>query len=95
MTMREAKPRQGGGSLSLRSWWSYGFLLLVLLFFGLIRLRLLHFPLERDEGEYAYSGQLILQGIAPYQLSYSMKLPGTAAAYALFMAIFGLSLIHI
>jgi hypothetical protein len=61
----------------------------VVLFFGLIRLRLVDFPLERDEGEYAYSGQLILQGIAPYQLCYSMKLPGTAAAYALFMAIFG------
>ena len=23
-------------------------------------------PLERDEGEYAYAGQLILQGIPPY-----------------------------
>jgi 4-amino-4-deoxy-L-arabinose transferase-like glycosyltransferase len=55
----------------------------------MIRLRLLNFPLERDEGEYAYGGQLILQGIAPYQLCYSMKLPGTAAAYALFMALFG------
>jgi hypothetical protein len=64
-------------------------LLLVVLFFGMIRVRLLNFPLERDEGEYAYSGQLILQGIAPYHFCYSMKLPGTAAAYALFMAIFG------
>jgi len=46
-------------------------------------------PLERDEGEYAYAGQLILQGIAPYKLSYSMKLPGTFAAYALITAVFG------
>ncbi len=89
MTKSEAKPRREARALSLPSWWSYGLLLLVVLFFGMIRLRLLDFPLERDEGEYAYGGQLILQGIAPYQLCYSMKLPGTAAAYALFMAIFG------
>jgi len=54
-----------------------------------IRIRLLNIPLERDEGEYAYIGQLMLQGIAPYKLAYSMKLPGTAAAYALIMSIFG------
>lgn len=82
-------PSKDARPLILPWWWSYGLLLLVLLFFGMIRGRLLNFPLERDEGEYAYSGQLILQGIAPYQLCYSMKLPGTAAAYALFMAIFG------
>jgi hypothetical protein len=64
---------------------------IVILFFSLIRIRLLNFPLERDEGEYAYSGQLILQGIAPYSLAYNMKLPGTYAAYALIMAIFGQS----
>ena len=46
-------------------------------------------PLERDEGEYAYAGQLILQGIPPYQLAYSMKLPGTAAAYSLILASLG------
>ncbi len=89
MTMIEAKPRKETPTGGLPWWWSYGLLLLVVLFFGMIRLRLLDFPLERDEGEYAYGGQLILQGIAPYQLCYSMKLPGTAAAYALFMAIFG------
>ena len=82
-------PPSRAGFLRLPPWWSYGLLLLVVLFSGMIRLRLLNFPLERDEGEYAYGGQLILQGIAPYQLCYSMKLPGTAAAYALFMALFG------
>ena len=46
-------------------------------------------PLERDEGEYAYAGQLILQGVPPYQLAYNMKLPGTYAAYAGILAIFG------
>ena len=46
-------------------------------------------PLERDEGEYAYAGQLILQGIPPYELAYNMKLPGTYFADALGMALFG------
>ena len=54
-----------------------------------IRIRLLGIPLERDEGEYAYAGQLILQGVPPYKLAYNMKFPGTYAAYALIMAMFG------
>ncbi len=33
------------------------------------RIRLLGLPLERDEGEYAYAGQLILQVIPPYELA--------------------------
>jgi len=53
------------------------------------RLRLLNFPLERDEGEYAYAGQLMLQGVPPYQLAFNMKFPGTYAGYALIMALFG------
>jgi hypothetical protein len=64
-------------------------ILLVLLAVGFIRVRLLEMPLERDEGEYAYAGQLILQGIPPYELVYNMKLPGTYYAYALGMAVFG------
>jgi Dolichyl-phosphate-mannose-protein mannosyltransferase len=56
---------------------------------GCIRLRLLDFPLERDEGEYAYAGQLILQGTPPYQECYNMKWPGTYVAYAAIMAVFG------
>ena len=47
------------------------------------------FPLERDEGEYAYAGQLILQGVPPYQECYNMKWPGTYVAYAAIMAVFG------
>jgi len=45
--------------------------------------------LERDEGEYAYAGQLMLHGLAPYKEAYTMKLPGTYAAYAAIMALFG------
>ncbi len=61
----------------------------VVLSFAGIRFRLRDMPLERDEGEYAYSGQLMLQGIPPYQLAYNMKLPGTYAAYAGIMEVFG------
>jgi hypothetical protein len=68
---------------------AYLAILLVVSSFALIRFRLRNMPLERDEGEYAYAGQLILQGIAPYKLAYNMKLPGTYASYALILAIFG------
>src|SRR5690242_13801902 len=61
----------------------------VFVFVIAIRIRFLGIPLERDEGEYAYAGQLMLQGIPPYKLAYSMKFPGTYAAYALIMSIFG------
>ena len=61
----------------------------VLFLVTVARLRLLDFPLERDEGEYAYAGQLILQGIPPYELAYNMKFPGTYLAYAVIMAVFG------
>jgi len=69
--------------------WPWLVVLAVLLFVGFIRVRLLEMPLERDEGEYAYAGQLILQGIPPYELAYNMKLPGTYYAYAAGMAVFG------
>ncbi len=64
-------------------------LLLVLAFNFAVRWHLRNLPLERDEGEYAYAGQLILQGIPPYQLAWNMKFPGTYYAYAVLMAILG------
>jgi len=66
-------------------------LALAVMFTAYVRVRLAEFPLERDEGEYAYAGQLILQGIPPYTLAYNMKLPGTYLAYAGLMAVFGQS----
>jgi hypothetical protein len=62
---------------------------LVIVIVALLRFRLLGIPLERDEGEYAYMGKLILQGIMPYSEAYNMKLPGTYFMYAFIMAIFG------
>src|SRR2546430_2252695 len=70
-------------------WLTFALVFIVLLLFAGIRWRLREMPLERDEGEYAYAGQLILQGIPPYQLAYNMKLPGTYLAYALLMGAFG------
>jgi 4-amino-4-deoxy-L-arabinose transferase-like glycosyltransferase len=59
------------------------------------RIRLAGLPLERDEGEYAYGGQLLLRDFPPYKLAYSMKFPGTAAVYAVFLSTFGQSSIGI
>src|SRR5947209_7475498 len=71
------------------SWRRVLLLLLLLGAVSAIRLRSLDMPLDRDEGEYAYAGQLMLAGIPPYQLAYNMKLPGTYAAYAAVFAVFG------
>lgn len=67
------------------------FLVLVstILLVSFIRFRLLGVPLERDEGEYAYMGQLLLQGILPYTEAYNMKFPGIYFVYAVILSIFG------
>lgn len=78
--------------------WETAWIFLAVIVFGFviaIRIRLLGIPLERDEGEYAYAGQLMLQGIPPYKLAYNMKFPGTYAAYALIMALFGQTIVGI
>jgi len=64
-------------------------LLVIVVLTAIVRIRLLDLPLERDEGEYAYAGQLILDGVPPYSLVYNMKFPGTYGAYAILMALFG------
>ena len=74
------------GAARFRPWLVVAF---VLLFVVVVRVRLLDVPLERDEGEYACAGQLILHGIPPYQVVYNMKFPGAYAVYALFLALFG------
>jgi 4-amino-4-deoxy-L-arabinose transferase-like glycosyltransferase len=76
---------------SWRNHWPALWLLLILAFVAVARIRLLSLPLERDEGEYAYAGQLMLEGVPPYRLMYNMKMPGIYAAYALGMALFGRS----
>ena len=63
----------------------------ILLCVAAVRFRLCEMPLERDEGEFAYGGQLLLQGILPGQDLYTLKLPGTHTAYAMMMSVFGQS----
>jgi hypothetical protein len=62
---------------------------LAVLFAAAVRIRVADVPFERDEGEYAYAGQLVLQGIPPYELAYNMKFPGAYYAYAAILALFG------
>lgn len=73
------------------TWHSWIILVFIILVSGLIRYRLIDVPLERDEGEYAYVGQLILQGSLLYKDVYIMKMPGVYAVYALLLAVFGQS----
>jgi len=63
----------------------------IIFFVVFVRIRLLNVPLERDEGEYAYMGQLLLEGIPPYEAAYNMKFPGVYIMYGLVMSVFGQS----
>jgi len=45
--------------------WTWWFVVAVLVVVAIARLRLLNFPLERDEGEYALAGKLPLTGSPP------------------------------
>jgi hypothetical protein len=69
--------------------WALLAVIAAIVFVAYVRLRFASVPLERDEGEYAYAGRLILEGAPPYQLAYNMKFPGTYYAYALILAVFG------
>lgn len=73
----------------LTEWLPYAVLIASLLFVLIVRVRLLSMPLDRDEGEYAYAGQLLLEGVPPYRDAFNMKFPGVYFAYALVMAVFG------
>ncbi len=78
----------------MKPWRNHGpalWLLLILALVAAARIRMASMPLERDEGEYAYAGQLMLEGVPPYRLAYNMKMPGIYAAYAAIMAVFGQS----
>src|ERR1700721_1599040 len=79
----------GAPTAWLKRHWGLLVVVAVVVLMAGVRFRTRDFFLERDEGEYAYSGQLMLQGIPPYQMAYNMKFPGTYAAYAAIMAVFG------
>ncbi|HOE67031.1 MAG TPA: glycosyltransferase family 39 protein [Candidatus Hydrogenedentes bacterium] len=72
-----------------RNPWPWIALFLIVALTAAARIRTLDVPFERDEGEYAYAGQLLLQGVPPFSEAYNMKMPGIYAAYAAIMAAFG------
>ncbi len=69
--------------------WVWLSLLAIILVAIILRIGLLNVPLERDEGEYAYGAQLLLQGLPIYHHLYSMKLPGIYFAYAAILTLLG------
>jgi len=83
--MKISASRRPGSS----QWVVWTFLGLALLVAVGVRVRLLDFPLERDEGCFAYIGQLLLEGIPPYQQASDFKMPGLYLAYAAMMSVFG------
>jgi len=70
--------------VNFSKYWPWIGVAIIVVLFRVIRIRLLQIPLERDEGEFAYMGQLISR-IPPYSAAYNMKLPAFYAAYALIM----------
>jgi 4-amino-4-deoxy-L-arabinose transferase-like glycosyltransferase len=90
-TSKDASGRPARAPFFSSRLWTWGLLALIILATAAVRFRLREAPLERDEGEYAYAGQLILQGLPPYQLAYNMKFPGVYVSYAAIMAVFGQS----
>jgi Dolichyl-phosphate-mannose-protein mannosyltransferase len=68
------------GGITSRQW--LGILGLALLFVAL-RWNNLNAPLTPDEGEYAYSAQLLTAGVAPYQHAFIQKPPMIIYSYAL------------
>jgi len=70
---------------------SYLILAAIVLAAIFVRIRLIDLPLERDEGEFALMGKLILAGVPPYQEAYNLKPPGIYLAYAAVMGVFGQS----
>jgi dolichyl-phosphate-mannose-protein mannosyltransferase len=71
------------------TWWASAVVAATVIGTAAIRLRTLDVPLDRDEGEYAYIGQLLLQGVPPYAHAYNMKMPGIYGLYAAILALFG------
>jgi len=83
------------GAKIVTTYWPHLSLMLILFLAALARVHFLFLPLDRDEGEYAYAAQLILQGIPPYAEVASMKMPGMYAVYALILAALGQSAVAV
>ena len=87
--MQDSEGSEHRSPVAWRRRWAVVALVVAVLLVIIVRVRLLQLPLERVEGENAYAGQLLLEGIAPYKAAYDINLPGTYACYAAIMAVFG------
>ena len=70
---------------------TYVILAIIVAFSLSMRVRMLDMPLDRDEGEYAYTASIMLDGGKPYRDVYTMRLPGIFLTYMAILAIFGKS----
>lgn len=74
---------EGPKRLAESPWiWNGWWLVAVLAIVVAVRVHCLAVPLDRDEGEFAYGGQIWLAGGLPYRNFYAMKLPGIYLVYA-------------
>ena len=55
--------------------WALLAVIAAIVFVAYVRLRVAGVPLERDEGEYAYAGRLILEGVPPYRARLQHEVP--------------------
>jgi hypothetical protein len=65
---------------------------IILLLATVIRLQFIKIPMERDEGQYAYYGMLLLEGKVPFVDFGESKLHGIYYTYAFLELIFGKTL---
>ena len=70
---------------------SFALLVALLVFLAYVRYRISGMALERDEGEFAYMAQLLLDGLPPFDFGYNMKMSGIYYVYAGIMSVFGQS----
>lgn len=76
-------------SQNIRNFLPWLIVAIIIVITAVFRFHLLAVPLERDEGHYAYAGQLMLDGVPPYIKVYTYFMPGMYAIYALIMTVFG------
>src|SRR5438445_537515 len=72
-----------GGEAALEQLGGVSVFAFIALLFIALRWNSYDLPLIRDEGEYAYSAQLLKRGLAPYEHSFLQKPPLVVYTYAL------------
>ena len=92
---RVSKPQTPLGKLKINenitSTFYYIGLGVILILITIIRLNFLTIPFERDEGAYAYSGKIILDGAKTFTDIGSQRLDGVFYAYSFLILLFGYS----